>query len=397
MKLIVILMISSSLALAAGVEGPVDPQQLVAANTAFAFNLMNRLEQDQPSANVFVSPYSVSSALQMTANGAAGETKAEMQQTLKTSGMSAPSLNAAFKALDEQLGNRKDVTLNLANGLWVQNGFRIKPAFVDENQKFFRAELANVDFNEPQSAQTINDWTDQKTQGKIKQIVKFPFPPRTRLVLANAIYFKGKWVEPFKKEQTRPREFHLADGQTKQTPMMARQGRFSYEETPDFQAVKLPYNGDLQMELYLPQTNSNPQKLLVEASSNEDWRKGVQTSFRQSEGSVTLPKFKMEYEVALNEPLKTLGIKRAFDADADFSGIADEPLFISQVKQKSYVDVNEEGTEAAAVTAVTVGARAIMMPQKRFVMVLDRPFFFVISDVNSGSILFMGVVNDPTH
>jgi serpin B len=319
-----------------------------------------------------------------------------MQQVLKTSGMAAGALNAAFKDLNQQLAGRNDVTLTLANGLWYQNGFHLKPAFEAANQQFFQAELAGVDFNDPQSAQTINDWADRQTRGKIKNVVQFPFPPLTRLVLANSIYFKGKWVRPFYERATQPREFHLAGGQTKLTPTMAQRGSFQYQENGQFQAVKLPYNGGLQMELFLPGTNSNPQMFLADMAGKETWREDIESGFSLREGSVTLPKFKMNYEVQLNEPLKALGMKSAFSSGADFSGMASEPLFISQVKQKSYVEVDEEGTEAAAVTTVTVKSLAIRRPPSDFfTLVLDRPFFFVISDVNTGSILFMGIVNDP--
>jgi serpin B len=373
-----------------------DRDKLVAANTGFGFDLMNQVVQAKPNTNVFISPYSVSSALQMVENGAAGGTLAEMQQALKTSGMPAGSLNAAFQDLNAQFTGRKDVMLNLANGLWYQAGFHLKPAFAEDNQKFFQAGLAGVDFNNPQSANTINDWADTQTHGKIKDVVQFPFPPLTRLILANAIYFKGQWVTPFKKHLTRPRTFHLANGQTKQTPMMTQEGSFAYQADPKFQAVRLPYEGDLQMELFLPATNSSPQALLAELAGQEARWAAVAHGFSMQEGVVTLPKFRIEYDVTLNQPLEALGMKSAFAANADFSGIANEPLYISQVKQKSYVDVNEKGTEAAAVTTITVMALAMREPPKeRFTMVLDRPFFFVISDMNTGSILFMGVVNDP--
>ena len=391
------LIASSFAVLAAGAtSGWAQPDKLLDANTAFAFDLMNQITQAKPDANVFISPYSVSSVLQMVENGAAGQTRAEMQKALRTAGLSTDSLNAEFKELDHQFTGRQDVILNLANGLWYQQGFHLKPAFVADNQKYFQAGLAGVDFDSAQSAQIINDWADQQTKGKIKDVVQFPFPPQTRLILANAIYFKGRWVEPFKKRLTRPHPFHLGGDQTKQTPMMTQEGTFAYQDNPDFQAVKLPYRGGLQMELFLPATNSSPRAFLSDVTGKPSWREQIEGGFNRREGSVTLPKFKMEYEVQLNHPLQALGMKSAFGPEADFSGIADEKLFISQVKQKSYVDVNEQGTEAAAVTTTTMAALAMpMRPPNRFTLVLDRPFFFAISDVNTGSILFMGVVNDP--
>jgi serpin B len=374
---------------------PAGQAELVAANTSFAFDLLKQVSQAQPDANAFISPFSVSCALQMVANGAAGQTKTEMQQVLKTTAMSADSLNGAFKDLAAQLNGRPDVVLNLANGVWVQEGFHLKPAFSADNQKFFQAQLASVDFRTPSAANRINDWAQQQTHGKIKDVVRYPFPAQTRLLLANAIYFKGAWAKPFKQAATRPLDFHLADGSAKQVQMMSQESRFAYQETEDFQAVKLPYKGGMQMELYLPQTNSNPQKLLAGLAAL-DWRKDIQGGFAVREGTVTLPKFKIECDLSLKDTLTGLGLKRAFAADADFSGIADDPLSISDVKQKSYVNVNEAGTEAAAVTTVTMVANALMRPPpEKFTLVLDRPFFFVISDQSTQSILFMGVVNNP--
>jgi serine protease inhibitor len=396
MKLISVCLATSVAVLATFSGFAADQEKLVAANTAFAFDLMHQVAKAEPDANVFISPYSVSSALQMTAVGAAGETRIEMQRVLGTDGLAEGSLNAAFKDLDRQFNGREEVTLNLANGVWFQEGFHLKPAFVDINQKFYHAGLASVNFASPDSAQAINAWADHQTKGRIKDVVQFPFPPRTCLVLANAIYFKGTWVAPFKKNLTWPRDFHLAGGQARQTPMMAQEGSFMYQENRDFQAVKLPYKGGLQMELYLPQPGSTPQKLVERFAAKATTREAVQNEFAWREGSVTLPKFKIEYQINLNDPLQAMGMHKAFDGDADFSGAADQPLFIREVKQKSYVEVNEEGTEAAAVTTVTAAhSIARMPPPNRFTMILDRPFFFVISDINTGSILFTGIINNP--
>jgi serpin B len=369
-----------------------DQAALVAANTGFAFDLLTQITAADPAANVFISPYSVSSALQMTAAGAGGDTKAEMQRVLKTGGLAPDSLHAGYRDLNQALAGRTDVTLNLASGLWFQKGFHLKPAFAGINTDFFRAGLEPVDFGDPQSAKTINAWADRQTAGKIKDVVQYPFPQLTRLILANAIYFKGRWTEPFKKELTQPRPFHPAGGEPKQTPMMTQNGDFQYQETGEFQAVKLAYRGGLQMELYLPAANSNPAKLLPALAARER----IASGFAGRAGVVTLPKFKMDYHVKLNGPLQALGMKSAFGRDADFSGIADEKLYIGEVLQKSYVDLNEEGTEAAAVTTVGMQASAVRMPPRdRFTMILDRPFFFVISDVATGSVLFMGIVNNP--
>lgn len=375
-------------------EAPVDGQKLAAANTGFAFDLLKQIAGEQPNANIFISPLSVSTVLQMVANGAAGDTRDEMQRVLKTTGLPAEGLDAAVKDLNQSLNSQTNVILNLANAIWFQDGMHLKPGFVATNSRFFQAELAPVNFKKPESAQIINDWAADRTHGRIKDVVQWPFDPLTKVVLANAIYFKGAWDRPFDKSATRKRAFHLSVGGERQTPMMWQRGHFNYEEGDGFQAVRLPYAGKrLQMYLLLPDTNSSPAKLLAGLNSDV-WRDKILPGFRDREGTLSFPRFKIEYDVSLNEPLKALGMRHAFE-DADFSAMASEPLFVSKVKQKSFVEVNEEGTEAAAVTTVVMTASAIMQPIKPFEMIVDRPFFFVIGDSETGSILFMGTVYDP--
>ena len=373
-----------------------DLGKLADANTGFAFDLLKQIAREQPGTNIFISPFSVSTVLQMTADGAAGETKMEMQRVLKTGGLGTAELNAACKDLNQSLNSQTNVTLELANAIWYEKEIPLKSEFVSKNAKFFGAKLAGVDFGSPQSAKTINDWADKSTHGKVKDVVSFPFPPLTRVVLANAIYFKGKWAEPFDKKETKLHSFYLTGGSEKKVPMMQKYGHFDYQRDDGFQAVRLPYaGGRLEMVLFLPDTNSSPAKLL-EGLNSETWRNKIMPQFRNRAGTVALPRFKIEYNVELNDSLQALGMKHAF-GDADFSAMSDEPLFISEVKQKSYVDVNEEGTEAAAVTTVAVAASAVMMPVEPFEMIVDRPFVFMIEDRETKSILFMGVINDPVN
>jgi serpin B len=374
---------------------PADQEKLASANTGFAFDLLKQITGEQPDKNIFISPFSVSTVMQMVVNGAAGDTKAEMQRVLKTAGLPTETLNAACKDLNQSLNSQTNVILNLANAIWYKAGFHLKPAFVSDNQNFFSAKLAGVDFTKPESAQTINDWADASTHGKIKQVVRWPFDPLTRVILANAIYFKGKWDRQFDKSKTQPHVFHLSGGGEKQTPTMWQHGDFSYQEGGGFQAVRLPYaGGRLQMYLFLPATNSTPAKLLADFNG-EAWRDKILPQFEKHKGTLALPRFKMEYAVVLNDPLKALGMKQAFSENADFSAMAGEPLYVSEVKQNSFVDVNEEGTEAAAVTTVTMKATGMFRPDKSFEMIVDRPFLFVIGDDQTKSILFMGVIYDP--
>jgi serpin B len=376
------------------VASPADQEKLAMANTGFAFDLLKQIAGEQPNANVFISPFSVSSVLQMVANGAASDTKTEMQRVLKTTGLAPDSLNSACKDLNESLNSQTNVILNLASAIWFQEGIHLKPGFVATNSRFFHAGLAPVDFQKPASAQIINDWADNSTHGKIKDVVQWPFDPLTKVILANAIYFKGQWAHPFDKSATKPRAFHLARGETKPTSMMWQRKTFDYQEGDDFQAVRLPYaGGRLQMYLFLPNPSSSPAKLLAGMDSNT-WRDKILPGFRDREGTLAFPRFKLEYDVVLNDPLEALGMRHAFD-DADFSAMASEHLFVSRVKQKSFVEVNEEGTEAAAVTTGVMAAGIAMEPPKPFEMIVDRPFFFVIGDDKTQSILFMGLVFDP--
>jgi serpin B len=375
---------------------PADQEKLASANTGFAFDLLKQIIREQPGTNVFISPFSVSSVLQMVANGAAGETKAEMQRVLRTAGLPVETLNAACKSLNQSLNSQTNVILNLANAIWYKEGFHLKPGFVSDNKDFFSAKLAGVDFAKPESAQTINDWADKSTRGKIQEVVRWPFPPLTRVILANAIYFKGKWERPFDKQSTKGHAFNVLPGGTpKLVPTMWQHGRFNYQQSDGFQAVRLPYGGGrLQMYLFLPDTNSSPTKLLADLNA-DTWRDKILSKFQDKEGTLALPRFKLDYDVLLNEPLQALGMRQAFGNGADFSAMADKPLFVSEVKQKSFVEVNEEGTEAAAVTTVHMKSSAVRKPLESFKMIVDRPFLFVIGDDSTISVLFMGVIFDP--
>jgi serine protease inhibitor len=375
---------------------PAGQEKLTMANTGFAFDLLKQIAGEQPGINIFISPFSVSTVLQMVANGAAGDTKTEMQRVLKTTGLPPEALNAAGKDLNQSLNSQTNVILNLANAIWYKNEFHLKPEFVSVNKEFFKAELGGVDFTKPESAQTINDWAETSTHGKIKQVVRWPFDPLTRVILANAIYFKGKWERPFDKHATKDRAFYVLPGGTpKQVPTMWQHGRFNYQQGDGFQAVRLPYaGGHLQMYLFLPNTNSSPAKLLADLNAGT-WQNKIPPKFQDLEGTLALPRFKLYYDTTLNKPLKALGMRQAFTVDADFSAMADKPLFVSEVKQKSFVEVNEEGTEAAAVTTATLGCAALPRPNNLFEMIVDRPFLFVIADDQTKSVLFMGVIYDP--
>ncbi len=408
MKTIAFLTIFLSLvALHGAVASSADEEKLAAANNVFAFKLLKEIASEQPATNIFISPYSASTVLQMVANGAAGQTKTEMQKALRTStastGLSGADLNAANKQIAQSLhdGNA-DVILEIANGIWYHKKAVVKPDFIACNKEFFGATVEPLDFADSRSADVINHWASEKTHGRIPQIADPAMldPIYGRLFLANAVYFKGKWSDPFDKNDTHDRPFYLRDGSQENVPMMSKSKTFTYRNGTGYQAVRLPYKDEnLAMYVFLPDTNSSPEKLL-RLMNGDVWRRITKPGFADEDGDLQLPKFKMDYSVKLVQPLQELGMKMAFDAtNADFSGISPQQLYISEVLQKSFVEVKEEGTEAAAVTgiAMTEAASMPIIPPKHFEMIVNRPFLFLIEDNQTGTILFMGLIYDPSN
>ena len=377
-----------------------DLSKLAAANNTFAFKLLKQLATEQPGASIFVSPYSAATALQMAANGAGGQTKAEMQQVLETSDISAAELNAASKAAMNLLNvTDTNIILTTANALWYRQSAQIKPGFLSANQNIFSSTIKALDFgNVPAAEAEINQWASDQTHGRITGIADGMIDPTyTDLVLANAIYFKGKWEDPFDAKLTKERPFHPAAGAEKNLPMMEMSKTFTYRKGSGYQAVRLPYmGGDLAMYVFLPDTNSSPTKLL-QIMNGDKWRRVTMPGFSEHDGLVVLPKFKIENTFDLNQPLEAMGMKTPFNQkQANFSEMFSDPHYISKVRQKAFVEVSEEGTEAAAVTMIAVNSMSAieMNPSKPFEMIVDRPFLFAIVDARSQMILFMGLVND---
>lgn len=370
--------------------------RLVEGGTRFGFNLFHILLDEAPGENIFISPASVSMALAMTLNGAAGETFDAMERTLQLQGMSREEVNSAFADLKTILQNPDPrVKMAVANSLWVREGDSFHEDFLGRNRDYFDAAVAALNFDLPGSADTINGWVKDSTGGKIEEIVEGPIDPLTVLFLINAIHFKGAWSEQFDPQQTREIPFTLADGSRKQHPLMFQSGSYRYLKGERFQAVSLPYGekGRVSMYVFLPDPGSSLPEFCRELTP-ENWAQWL-ASFGELEGEIGLPRFKFEYEASLNGALKTLGMAVAFDpAEADFGGMRPVPpnLFISEVKHKTFVEVNEEGTEAAAATSVEM--RLTAMPE-RFNMIVDRPFFFAIVDDKTDSILFIGSVSEP--
>ncbi|MGB3403698.1 MAG: serpin family protein [Microcoleaceae cyanobacterium] len=368
---------------------------MVQAQTQFGFKLFNQLTQTSENQNIFISPSSIILALSMLYNGADGTTQQEIQNTLEYQGMSLEDVNQSNQLLQQQLNqDTAAIQLAIANSLWLREGFLIEDEFLQNNQTFYQAEVAKLDFNSPEAVQKINQWVEEKTQGKIDQMID-QVSPSDMMFLMNAIYFKGNWTEKFQESQTQNKAFNLMDGTEKQHPLMSRQDRFSYLETQQFKGISLPYGEEKRFSLYvfLPKPEISINDFLQELNI-ENWNQWMQ-QFSFKKGKIELPRFQLEYNIELNQILQKMGMTSIFSPNqANFSKLSQsEDLFVSIVKHKTFLDVNEEGTEAAASTAI--GIRTTSIEPTPFEMIVNRPFFCAIRDNQTGTILFMGVIYNP--
>jgi serpin B len=377
-----------------------DIESLAGGNTAFALNLYARLKTAD--GNLFFSPYSISACLAMTYNGARGDTAAQMAQTLHFD-TKQNQLAASFGELQKQLNKeqeKKGIALDIANGLWGQKDHLFLPAYLDVAKQSYGANMKQVDFRtHADTARTeINDWVAHQTQGKITDLIQpGVLGPATRVVLVNAIYFKGSWARKFDKPSTAPAPFTVTPNQKPEVPLMNLTTDFKYAEVDGLQLLELPYAGDdLSMVLLLPREPDGLKGMedLLNQQTLDRWL----AQARQEKVAVFLPKFKLAAQFSLAKPLAEMGMTDAFSSNANFSGMDGErDLFISAVVHKAFVDVNEEGTEAAAATGVVMRMSAVMRPRPMPIFRADHPFIFLIRDNHSGSILFLGRLVDPTQ
>lgn len=379
----------------AGASENRDVQAVAKANTEFAIDLYAALKNGE--GNLFFSPYSISSALAMTWAGAGGQTAEQMASVLHFA--SEPAyIHTGFSNLQKGLdagGKKRDYELHIANALWVQQGYPLKREFTDLLDEQYAAGLRQCDFAgaAEESRKQINAWVEEKTRDKITELIApGVLNALTRLVLTNAVYFKGMWASQFKKEQTQPAPFTLPDGKTGQVSMMHQKGNFGYLETKDLQVLEMPYEGDdISMLIFLPKEKDGLKNLeaSLTAQNLEQWLPKW-----KREVLVWVPKFRLTSQFMLADVLRSLGMTDAFSASADFSGMTGKKdLFVSAVIHKAFADVNEEGTEAAAATAVVM-ARSAAVPSIP-VFRADHPFIFLIHDKASGSILFLGRMMHP--
>ncbi|OYD98247.1 proteinase inhibitor I4 serpin [Nostoc sp. 'Peltigera membranacea cyanobiont' 213] len=370
--------------------------RIVESSNKFGFKLFSEvLKDDKGENNIFISPSSIAIALAMTYNGASGSTQQAMAKTLELQGMNLPEINSAYAAALKQLLDNQDakVQLSIANSLWANQDVSFAPDFLKRTQDFYQAKVSNLNFKDAAASSIINNWVKENTKGKITKIVE-KIEPSQVLFLINAIYFKGNWSNEFDKSKTAQYPFYITPSRRKQHLMMSQEGDYRYYENEQFQAVSLPYgkDGKTSFYIFLPKQNSNL-KALYQNLSFENWEKWM-TQFNKQKGFIRLPRFKTDYEVTLNDALKSLGMEEAFSNKANFSGMG-KNFAISQVKHKTFVEVNEEGTEAAAATSVGIVATSLREEPEPFRMIVDRPFFCAIRNNQTGNILFMGSIIEP--
>lgn len=370
---------------------------LVEAGNDFSFRLLQEVHDAAPDSNLFIAPLSASMALGMTLNGAGGDTYDQMRQMLGFGDMTLDEINQGYRdLLDLLLKLDPKVELGIGNSIWYRQGFPVRPDFLARVESYFDAMVRELDFADPGASDIINGWVKDETRGKIEEIVDNPVHPATVMFLINAIYFKGKWTHRFDKDRTAPGSFHALAGPSESVPFMELTDTLPYAETDTYQAVDLPYGGGaFSMTLVLPTGEGSIHDLV--ATLDPDTWGGLVGNLTDQEGTVHLPRFRMEWGKVLNETLKAMGMEDAFiPGAADFTGLSDQAmergLFVSKVKQKSYVDVDEEGTEAAGVTVVEI--RETSVPD-RFSFRADRPFLFVIRERFSETILFAGLYLTP--
>lgn len=376
-----------------------DEEILVAGNNKFALDLYTRLKKEQ--GNLFFSPFSISTALAMTYAGAQGDTETQMAKALHFD-LDQKLIHPAFLELIKPLNaemKHLGYDIAIANALWGQSGYEFYEKFVNIAQNYYDAEVEALDFkNDTEGALlTINSWVEKKTKNKIKDLLSpGAIGNMTRLVLTNAIYFKGNWMYQFDKKDTEDELFTLIDGKKVNIPMMDQLADFNYSENELLQILEMPYTGyALSMVVLLPK-QADGIKILENAlapAKLKDWL----SDLRQQEVDVYFPRFKMTSAFQLNKILESLGMVNAFNVElCDFSRMSPDPtgLVISSVMHKAFVDVNEEGTEAAAATSVTMELASAYTPPPP-VFRADHPFIFLIRDARSGSILFFGRVMDP--
>ncbi|MCK5137785.1 MAG: serpin family protein [Bacteroidales bacterium] len=371
--------------------------EIIEADKAFGFELFREVCILSEEDNIMISPLSVSYALGMTYNGAAGTTLEAFNDVLHFGDLSTEEVNESYKDLMDQLIHLDDkVDFSIANSIWYRLGFQVLPEFINTNKDYFDAAVKEIDFSDPQTVEVINQWIEDKTNGKIKDMLDF-IPGNAVMYLINAIYFNATWKYEFVKEDTYEGDFNLADGTKHQTDYMRVTGDFVYTSNEDFTAVELPYgDSTFSMVVMLP-CSENEVSDLVDKMDVAHWDSWFDNSSFTGV-QVDLPKFKYEFKELLNDPLKNLGLGVAFTGEADFTRINPAgDLYISRVIHQTFIDVQEEGTEAAAATIVEMRELSSHGSGSPIYFKADKPFLYLIKENSTGTIVFIGKVGKPEY
>lgn len=364
----------------------------------FAFEFFAHVfseEKNEEEKNFMISPFSLSMALAMTWNGSDNETKTAIQNTLKLGDMSDKEVNEYFQKLKENFGKTDPSTqLAIANSIWTNKNIEILPNFVSLNKKYFNSTVEAVQFGDPMVTERINDWAKDNTKGLIKKVID-KTTPTDLMYLLNALYFKGKWTSEFDAKNTTKMNFYNQKGNSVKVDMMHQKEHFNYASDETMQMVQLPYgNNSFSMMVLLPSQN----KTLLDITSNlqsKGYWNSLKIKLQNSEVDLFIPKFKTEYNKRLNKILINMGMGIAFDPlTADFSRMSNLDAFISLVDQFTYINTDEEGTEAAAVTVVGLELTSANPSPPKIVFKADRPFIYIIQENSTGTILFMGAIEN---
>lgn len=372
-----------------------DYKEVIKPHNELSFALFQKIRGSEEQ-DLFISPTSLFLALSMVYNGAEGETKEEMAQALQLAGIDEEKLNKASASLVNQLQkDDESIQLDIANSIWLNEQFHFQEGFKEKTQDYFKAEIEEINIQDDASVDQINKWVSEATNDKIDKMVEAPLDPNLVTYLLNAIYFKGDWTYEFDEKETEKADFHITQEEEKEVSMMSLSEDLLYTENDLFQAVELPYGEEsMKMQVFLPKEEVKREEV-AENFTFDNWTKWNQ-EFETSEGTVKLPKFELSYEIMLNEILQQLGMELAFKKEAEFTKLIEEeePVWISSVKQKTFIEVHEKGTEAAAVTGVEVVSESAPIDDP-FLLEANRPFIITIVDEETDAILFMGEIVNP--
>ena len=374
----------------------VKQKAVVEAANEFAFDFFVPIVTGQKGAeNIMISPFSVTSALSMTLNGAAGETFEAMRSALRYDDRTIDEINETYlKLIEEMIPVDEKVIVEIANSVWVENKFTPKQAFIDTLVKWYLAEVKKIDVTDPGAVDQVNAWIEDKTHDKIQNMLT-SLPDNLAMLLVNAVYFKGKWKHQFDKDDTHDRSFYVTPDAPVDVPMMYQKQNFALAGTENATLVELPYGqGNYSMVVMLPDEGVSTEAAALTLTP-ENWAGWMESlSAGTTEMEIYLPRFKYDYKRRLNDDLVSLGMGIAFDPNnADFSNISDLQLYITDVLHQTFIETNEEGTEAAAATVVIIGTTS--MPPPTPVINVNRPFLYFIRETTTGTIVFMGKVVDP--